>query len=171
MTDAQSTSIDRWYDYITTRLGREPRGLREIAAFNDRGEPAVIRVASVVDGAPFPTLYWLIDPTLCLALDRLEAGGAIARLQALVDQSEDLQQSMRLDHERHQRVREAFVSAADRQFLEEKDLWPALNHRGIGGIADFTRIRCLHTWYGAHMVESNTIGRLIDDILTSPNPI
>ena len=38
-----------------------------------------------------------------------------------------------------------------------------LQARGVGGIADFTRIRCLHTWYAAHLVVPNTIGRLLDE--------
>ncbi|GIR69208.1 MAG: hypothetical protein CM15mP74_04590 [Halieaceae bacterium] len=65
-------------------LGRKPRGLRAIAVSEAGGEPVVIRVASVVDGRPFPTLYWLVGARLSLQLDRLEAAGWIARLQAEV---------------------------------------------------------------------------------------
>lgn len=35
--------------------------------------------------------------------------------------------------------------------------------RGIGGIADFQRIRCLHTYYAAHLVEPNAIGGMLED--------
>jgi len=45
----------------------------------------------------------------------------------------------------------------------------ALEERGIGGIAESTRIRCLHTWYAAHLVEPNTIGALIDSALLESN--
>ena len=31
----------------------------------------------------------------------------------------------------------------------------ALDERGIGGISEPTRIRCLHTWYAAHLVTPN----------------
>ena len=61
-------------------LGREPRGLRAIAVADTDGEPIVIRVASVVEQKPFPTLYWLIGRNLSLHIDRLEAAGWIARL-------------------------------------------------------------------------------------------
>jgi hypothetical protein len=79
---------------ITTLLGREPRGLRAVAVADADGEPLVIRVASVVDETPFPTLYWLIGRELSLRIDRLEAAGWIARLQARVNGSESLRQTM-----------------------------------------------------------------------------
>jgi len=66
---------------VAALLGREPRGLRAIPVADEQGEPLVIRVASVVDDKPFPTLYWLVGADLCLRIDRLEAAGWIARLQ------------------------------------------------------------------------------------------
>ena len=41
----------------------------------------------------------------------------------------------------------------------------ALDERGIGGISEPTRIRCLHTWYAAHLVTPNTIGQLVDELI------
>ena len=41
---------------VAVLLGREPRGLRAIPVADAHGEPLVIRVASVVDEKPFPTL-------------------------------------------------------------------------------------------------------------------
>ena len=69
---------------VASLLGRAPRGMREVITGED-GQPRVIRVASLVDDRPFPTLYWLVDPALNLRIDRAEAGGLIARLQAQVD--------------------------------------------------------------------------------------
>ncbi len=147
---------------ITERLGREPRGLRAVAARDAAGEPAVIRVASVVDGRPFPTLFWLIDPVLNYRIDRAEAGGLIADLQARVDAEPGLAAAMAGDHRRHIALREQHLAPAERELLEARGQWAALAERGIGGIADFRRIRCLHTWYAAHLVEPNTIGGLLD---------
>ena len=153
---------ERTLDIIEERLGRRPRGLREVAVRDEQGLPMVIRVASIVDGKPFPTLYWLIDPALSLRIDRDEAAGLIAELQNQVDAEESLRESMRRDHRRHIAARNAYLGDVERAFLDERNLWPALNERGIGGIADPTRIRCLHTWYAAHLVEANTIGRMLD---------
>ena len=50
---------------VAALLGREPRGLEEIIVAGEGAEPVVIRVASLVDNKPFPTLFWLVDPALC----------------------------------------------------------------------------------------------------------
>ena len=150
---------------VATLLGREPRGLRAIPVADTLGEPLVIRVASVVDEKPFPTLYWLVGAELCLRIDRLEAAGWIAQLQDRVDASNALQQAMLDDHARHREERLSFLSDVERQLLSEKGMQAALDERGIGGISEPTRIRCLHTWYAAHLVTPNTIGRLVDELL------
>ena len=150
---------------VAVLLGREPRGLRAISGADTRGEPLVIRVASVVDEKPFPTLYWLVGAELCLRIDRLEAAGWIARLQDRVDASTTLQQAMHDDHARHREARSRFLSDAERQLLSEKGMQAALDERGIGGISEPTRIRCLHTWYAAHLVTPNTIGQLVDELI------
>ena len=150
---------------VAALLGREPRGLRAIPGADERGEPLVIRVASVVDDKPFPTLYWLVGAELSLRIDRLEAAGWIARLQDRVDASTALQQAMNDDHARHREERLRFLSDAERQLLKEKGMQAALDERGIGGISEPTRIRCLHTWYAAHLVMPNTIGQLVDELL------
>ena len=147
---------------IEQRLGRRPRGLREVAVQDSAGDPMVIRVASIVDGKPFPTLFWLIDPELCLRIDRAEARGVIATLQALVDASPELQRCMRDDHGAHIALRRGFFSQEELAMAQRPGFRAAFRERGIGGIADFRRIRCLHTWYAAHLVNPNTVGRLLD---------
>ena len=131
---------------VAALLGREPRGLRAIPVADARGEPLVIRVASVVDDKPFPTLYWLVGAKLCLRIDRLEAAGWIARLQDRVDDSAALQQAMHGDHARHRAERSRFLSTDERKMLSDKGMLAALDERGVGGISEPTRIRCLHTW-------------------------
>ena len=150
---------------VAELLGREPRGLRAVAVTDEQGDPLVIRVASVVDGKPFPTLYWLVGEAICLRIDRLEAAGCIAALQEKVDASESLQQAMRADHARHRLERDGFLSSEERAHLAAQGMLSALDARGIGGIAEPSRIRCLHTWYAAHLVTPNTIGGLVDELL------
>lgn len=148
---------------VEERLGRPARGLREIAVCDRNGMPMVIRVASLVDDKPFPTLYWLIDPQLCLRIDREEAAGTISAIQACVDADESLRNAMCEDHRHHIAHRESFLSVEEREVLTARGQWQALAGRGIGGIADFSRIRCLHTWYAAHLVQGNTVGRLLEE--------
>ncbi|MEE4204436.1 MAG: DUF501 domain-containing protein, partial [Halieaceae bacterium] len=91
---AAASRVEQWSGRVAELLGRTPRGLRDVAVFDATGQPSVIRVASVVDGKPFPTLFWLVDPALNLAIDRLEAAGVIAALQAEVDVSPEVQAAM-----------------------------------------------------------------------------
>ncbi len=147
---------------VAELLGREPRGLEDVPVYSANGDPAVIRVASLVDDRPFPTLFWLVDAELSYRIDQAEAGGLIARLQAQVDADPELRATMRADHQRHIALRDSFISAADRQRLDELGFGDVLASKGIGGLGRFDRIRCLHTWYAAHLVEPNTVGSLLD---------
>jgi uncharacterized protein len=142
-------------DQVAVLLGRQPRGLEEIAVTGPAGEPVVIRVASLVDDRPFPTLFWLVD--------QLEAAGLIKQLQQRINADPNLQRTMRNDHLAHIALRDHCMPSLIRLRLEELGFAEALVNKGIGGIADFTRIRCLHTWYGAHLVVPNTVGGLLDD--------
>lgn len=131
------------------------------------GDPAVIRVASLVDGKPFPTLFWLVDAQLSYRIDRVEANGLIKQLQIHIDSSPDLIAEMERDHRAHIALRNSYLTEADKQELQRSGFYSVLQQRGIGGIADFQRIRCLHTWYAAHLVVPNTVGRLLDEHWTA----
>lgn len=144
-------------------LGRKARGLRSIAVSGGDVKPVVIQVASLVDGKPFPTLFWLVDPDLSYRIDRLEASGLIAELQARIDSDPELQSTMREDHMAHIALRNRLMPDTERDRLKELGFYDSLQKRGIGGIENFTRIRCLHTWYAAHLVIPNTVGRLLDE--------
>jgi len=150
-------------DQVAQLLGRRPRGLEEVAVAGAAGTPVVIRVSSLVDDKPFPTLFWLIDPGLCYRIDQLEAAGLIMKFQHRIDADRELQRAMRQDHRAHITLREESMQPEVRLRLEELGFSEALTRRGIGGIANFTRIRCLHTWYGAHLVVPNTVGSMLDD--------
>ena len=182
LSEGGRVNHSRWYDHsmetalecaptdeqcqqVTRLLGRTPRGLKAIPVLGSSGSPVVIRVASVVDNKPFPTLYWLVDAALCLQIDRLEAAGWIARLQARVDESSDLQNEMEQDHARYKHERERYLLPEEVLLLTSHNMRQALDERGIGGITGKHRIRCLHTWYAAHLVTPNSIGRLVDQLL------
>ncbi|MEE4144935.1 MAG: DUF501 domain-containing protein [Halieaceae bacterium] len=153
---------------VAALLGREPRGLEAVALAAADGSPIVIRVASLVDDTPFPTLFWLVDPALNYRIDQAEAGGLIKRLQQCIDDDPALQQQMRSDHRAYIGLRDSYISDAMRRRLDQLGFGEVLDDRGIGGIADFQRIRCLHTWYAAHLIVPNTIGGLLDDWWREP---
>ena len=149
-------------DRVAELHGREPRGLEDVCVLSETGGPVVIRVSSLVDDKPFPTLFWLVDPDINYRIERAEAGGVIALLQSRADADPSLQAAMRSDHAAHIRLRDGFMHDELRARLAQLGFDDVLAHTGIGGIADFSRIRCLHTWFAAHLVVPNTIGRLLE---------
>ena len=150
------------YQEVTTLLGRPPRGLADIVVRCTDGKPVVIQVASLVEGKPFPTLYWLVDRQLSYAIDQLEAAGLITEFQQQIDQSPELQQAMAADHHWYIAHRQSLMEDNIRQALVHCNFHEVLASRGIGGIENFSRIRCLHTYYAAHLVRANTVGTLLD---------
>src|SRR4051794_41844834 len=66
---------------VARQLGREPRGVLEIAYRCPNGEPGVVKTApKLPDGTPFPTLYYLTHPTLTAAASRLETTGMMREM-------------------------------------------------------------------------------------------
>ena len=148
---------------IHSLLGREPRGLEDIAVRDKDAKPMVIRVGPLVDKKPFPTLFWLVDKQLNYAIDQVEAAGIIKEFQQQVDSSPELQQQMILDHQSYIDLRQSYITPEQQQLITALGFDDVLKVRGIGGIADFQRIRCLHTYYAAHLNQANAVGRLLDD--------
>lgn len=151
------------YRVVNELLGREPRGLKEISVRDRQSLPVVIRVAPLVDDKPFPTLFWLVDKRLNYALDQLEAGGFITQLQDRLDADAQSQKRLAADHQAYIDLRLSHIDDDESLILEKLGFAEVLKQRGIGGIADFGRIRCLHTYYAAHLVSSNLIGEWVDE--------
>jgi len=147
---------------IAELLGRQPRGLLALESIDDQGEPAVLRVAPLVDSKPFPTLFWLIHPAICYWLDGLEANGVIGELQALVDSNNNLQQALEDYHHWYIAERWESASVAITTQIDKLGYKQALETKGVGGLGSYGRIRCLHTWYGAHLVKPNAVGAWLD---------
>ncbi|WP_279245769.1 DUF501 domain-containing protein [Candidatus Litorirhabdus singularis] len=150
-------------ELVAELLGRSPRGLKSIAIRADNGSPVVIQVSSLVDEKPFPTLFWLVDKQLNYAIDRMEAGGFITLCQARVDASTTLQQELAAQHQAYIDLRHSLTSPEEQNTLENLGFSAPLQQRGIGGIQNFSRIRCLHTYYAAHLVVPNKVGDMVDD--------
>jgi hypothetical protein len=77
-------------DAVAQQLGREPRGVLEIAYRCPNGQPAVVKTApKLPDGTPFPTLYYLTHPALTAAASRLESSGMMREMtERLADDPE-----------------------------------------------------------------------------------
>ncbi len=150
---------------ITLQIGRTPRGLSAISRRCRYGFPQVIRVHPIVDAVPFPTLYWLTCPFLTRRIDRLEAGGWIGRLEQRLGSDPGLQARLRVAREAYIRERYALLSEAERREVDARGWEENLLGRGIGGIAEANRIKCLHLHVAHALVAENPVGALVLGIL------
>lgn len=146
---------------IASQLGRRPRGAVAIAKRCTYGFPQVVTVHPLLDGKPFPTLYWLTCPFLFRAIASLEADGMIRRLEDEVRNDPNLAECLVRAHRSYIEQRGRLLSHDDLAYLEEKGMLPAVMERGIGGIADFTRIKCLHLHVAHALMAENPIGKIV----------
>src|SRR5688572_29781105 len=118
---------------VRHQLGREPTTPFTVVARCTGGHPLVIRNAPLdAAGEPFPTSFWLTCPDAVKAVSRVEADGAIGRLNERIDADE---------------VFAAAVERAHRAYATERgeDLEAARGWGGVGGTR--TGIKCLHAHY------------------------
>ncbi len=124
-------------EQLTELLGRPPRGDYEVVLRDEQGGPLVIRNAPLMDdGAPMPTLYWLVGRRARLAIDRLEAAGGVDAAEAAVDAGE------------LERAHRAYASERD---AEVPDAWEG--PRPSGGVGGTRKgVKCLHAHYAYWLV-------------------
>ena len=150
---------------IAAQIGRRPRGLVGVPVRCSYGYPQVIRVRPLVDGRPFPTLFWLTCPYLAKEVDRLEADGWIGRLERRMAEDEGLRAGMAQAHERYIEKRVALLSDGERHTIESRGQASSLLEKGIGGIVDRRRLKCLHLHVAHGLADENPIGRIVCGML------
>lgn len=129
MIDATDVAV------ITAQLGREPRGVLDVAARCPSGHPAVVSTEPrLADGTPFPTLYYVTCPRLSGAIGTLEASGLMtAMTQRLVEDADLAAQYLR--------AHESYL--AEREAIEHVDQIDGISAGGMP-----TRVKCLHVLVG-----------------------
>lgn len=128
-----------------TMIGRRLRG-RSAAAVRCAWElPAVLRVdPHLVDGTPFPTLFWLSCPIAVRAVGRLEHSGT------MVAWNERLEQDTAFAGD--------YAAAAARYVATRDRLGgPVPRDAAAGGMP--RRVKCLHALYAHHLAtRDNPVG-------------
>ncbi len=147
-------------DLIARQIGRPPRGEFTVASRCPHGFPQVLEVLPLMDGTPFPTLYWLSCPLLCHAVSDLEAAGWVSRLEERVAGDEQLRGALERSHCDYIAARWRSLAADDRRALGTRGL-KLLEERGIGGIADRRRLKCLHLHVAHALAGTNPIGSIV----------
>ena len=117
-------------------LGREPQGDYAVVVRDASGDPVVLRNDPILrDGTPMPTRYWLIGPSVVVAVSRLESTGGVRRAEAEIDPD--------------------LVADAHRRYAAERDAAMPPGHTGpapSGGVAGTrTGVKCLHAHYAWHL--------------------
>lgn len=137
-------------DAVARQLGREPRGVLEIAYRCPSGEPAVVKTAPrLADGTPFPTLYYLTHPALTAAASRLESAGLMAEMTSRLRQDPQLAAAYRRAHE---------------AYLGERDAIEPLGTTFSGGGMP-ERVKCLHVLIAHSLAKGPGTNPLGDEAL------
>jgi uncharacterized protein len=148
-------------ELIAHQIGRPPRGEVAVARRCVHGYPQVLRVLPWVDGAPFPTLYWLSCPFLVRAVAALEAEGWVARWEHRVAEEPQLRAELDRAHAAYIAERSSLADRAEHLTAPELERQRLLSTRGIGGIADRSRLKCLHLHVAHALAGKNPIGDLV----------
>lgn len=150
-------------EIIAQQLGRDPRGIEAVAATDDEGTPLVLRMAPIVDGKPFPTLYWLSSERLKVAISHLEAAGVIKELEQYLQEDADFLAAYHQSHRDYVNERWQHMSDAQKADVIQRGYENVLTERGVGGITNWNQVRCLHTQYAHHLGRHNAIGQWMDE--------
>ncbi|WP_410870636.1 DUF501 domain-containing protein [Nocardia sp. A7] len=124
-----TTPNEQDLEIIAKQLGREPRGVLEVAYRTPDGLPAVVKTAPrLPDGTPFPTLYYLTDPRLTAEASRQESAGVMREMTERLATDPELAAAYRRAHE---------------SYLAERNEIDSLGTDFTGGgMPD--RVKCLH---------------------------
>ncbi|BBX90909.1 DUF501 domain-containing protein [Mycolicibacterium boenickei] len=135
---------------VARQLGREPRGVLEIAYRCPNGEPGVVKTAPrLPDGTPFPTLYYLTHPALTAAASRLESSGLMREMSERLLNDEELAAAYQRAHE---------------SYLAERDAIEPLGTTFTGGgMPD--RVKCLHVVMAHSLAKGRGVNPFGDEAL------
>lgn len=149
-------------EIIQRQLGREPRGIVAIAHATAQGVPVVLQIRSLVDDKPFPTLYWLSSRDLYQMIAEIETAGGVKQIEQMLAEDESLRQAYHAQQQAYVDLRWQLMDAGDKARIEELGFTELYNRYGIGGIAQWDKVRCLHMQYAHHLVAENLVGQWMD---------
>ena len=113
-------------EIVEAQIGRPVERETFIAAKCHLGLPVVVGgSATLVDGRPFPTRYWLSCPLAVKRIGQLESEGAVKLLDQRIKDDVD------------------FASAVSQSHDEHDDSVNSTDRRGIGGTRN--SVKCLHS--------------------------
>ncbi|KAB7743524.1 DUF501 domain-containing protein [Nostocoides sp. F2B08] len=134
------------------QLGREPRGVVEVAHRCPCGDPDVVRTAPrLPDGTPFPTSFYATCPRLTGAVSTLESEGVMKDMQARLADDADLASRYALAHEDYLRRRAELAEV------------PEIAGVSAGGMP--SRVKCLHVLVAHSLAAGPGVNPLGDEAI------
>jgi hypothetical protein len=139
-------------DAVERQLGRQPRGVAEVAHRCPCGEPDVLRTQPrLADGTPFPTTYYATCPRLTGAISTLESEGLMREMSDRLADDATLRAAYARAHE---------------DYLERRgelgDI-PEIDGISAGGMP--TRVKCLHVLVAHSLAAGPGVNPLGDEAL------
>ncbi|MBB1509642.1 DUF501 domain-containing protein [Tessaracoccus sp. MC1756] len=139
---------------VEAQLGREPRGVAEVAWRCPCGKPGVVKTEPrLPNGTPFPTTYYLTCPRATSATSTLEASGLMAEMTERLATDEELALA-------YQRAHESYL--ADREALGHVEEIEGISAGGMP-----TRVKCLHVLVGHSLAKGPGVNPLGDEAVAA----
>lgn len=132
----QQPATDEQIDIVRTQLGRYPRGMMAVGAYDAQGTPLAVVTRPLVNGTiPFPTTCYLTGPDVVKATSHLEANGVMREFNEMLANDEVLQAQYQRAHELYLAFRHALAQRTG-------DSEEHIDGISAGGMP--VRIKCLH---------------------------
>ncbi|HLR56966.1 MAG TPA: DUF501 domain-containing protein [Beutenbergiaceae bacterium] len=143
---------------ITEQLGREARGVVDVAARCVCGRPAVVKtLPRLPNGTPFPTTFYLTHPRAVSSVGTLEASGLMREMTARLGEDEELAAA-------YQRAHEDYLA-------RREELGQVEEIAGISAGGMPTRVKCLHVLVAHSLAVGPGINPLGDEALARLEPL
>jgi hypothetical protein len=142
-------------EIIYHQIKRRPKNVLNVVRYCNYGFPVVVKAFPILDGKPFPTLYWLTCPFLVGKISSIESDKGILKYEKLLEESSDLYDEHVKANLKARKIIFELIEKSDRIAMKFEE-------SGFGGIKNFKHLKCLHLHVAYHLggIE-NPVGRLV----------
>ncbi len=148
---------------LRKQLKRTPKGAFRVVKICRWKKPQVIENPPLVEGRPFPTLFWLTCPHLVREVSKLEEKGFIDLFEERLKRDEHFRREYLYAHQFERMLRKAKLPRELPANLKLK-----LLKVGVGGIENPLGVKCLHLHLADYVGGvPNPIGREVLKLISS----
>ncbi len=150
MVNAGKEGFHSDYLVLARQLNRKPRGKITVVKRCDFGRPLVILAHfKFSHKSYFSNLFWLSCPWLVKEVSKWEAEGWVKKFQERLNKDKTFAQAFRQSQSIFYQFKERLIELESN--LPEK-VKKDLLKRGIGGVSDWGKVKCLHAQYANWLV-------------------